>query len=145
VIDELDRLVAEKVMGWRLYKSHPEQSYWASTPEHYALAAVDLSWTWDGRNHEPASYWQPTTNVANDYEVLVHVRENWDADQQDKFVSELTQIWYERCVIAKRRHIELHYEVGDYCKAAFHAEALLSRLRMIDARGDKTVEQRKHK
>lgn len=111
-MNTLNRDCAERVMGWE-YHEHENGSC-------YLGGNKDPSCLWDYRARGD---WSPSTDPAADYEVLVHVRENWGPQKQCAFVVELQKTRY-----AKARHInipamvaDLCYESGDYSRAALAA------------------------
>lgn len=106
---EIDALVAEKVMGWygcfnwgcytsRKYidQKHP--------PEEEFKANED---------------WSPTTDLTADYEVLKHVREDWNDAYRGWFCDELRVVWSTRAnEDGWKNSYQQFYEPGDYSKAA---------------------------
>lgn len=74
----LNRDVAEKVFGWRLFNY--ETGKYAKTEKDYSDAANNDGWTWDGRaRSEEAWQFQPTTeNSPHALEVL-----KWCAEKAD--------------------------------------------------------------
>lgn len=74
----------------------------------------------DGVGYVVARY---TTDPAADYSVLVHVRENWDWEAQQKFAYCLDQRVYMARQIKLRSQIPrtLIYQPGDYSRAALQA------------------------
>lgn len=66
---ELDALVAEKVMGWKL--ENYETSEPASTDRHYLDASRNDGWAWVGRETDIEAWqWQPSTDIAAAWEVV---------------------------------------------------------------------------
>lgn len=100
----IDREIAEKVMGWPR-RSNDYAEWWLTSS--------------GGRFDED---WNPSTNIQHDYEVLKHVRENWDKDMDEKFASHLFNNCNKR-VPARGvgYNVFLYYEPGDYSKAALAA------------------------
>ena len=102
---ELDVLVAEKVMGWRLAIN----GRW-SVPSAHPMSNM------------PSDVPGFTTDPHDDYEVLKHVREKWDGDMQDKFTERLGDVFMKRRGVSENRlNFALRYEPGDYSKAALNA------------------------
>ena len=61
---ELDALVAEKVMGWRLLQ-------WIDEVAEDETWQNDDGWYWDGRGGDYQAYeWEPTTNISDAWLVV---------------------------------------------------------------------------
>lgn len=111
---ERDRLVAEKVMGWRhdyrFSQTHAES--WRIVREGDETPSEIVA----------SGNWSPSTDTAADYAVLCHVREKWDDGDKREFLTALRTIWAARPEAVKGcwNHAELPmaYLVGDYSLAA---------------------------
>lgn len=114
--NELDALVAERVMGWTL--SH-RGNWWNGA---------------NGRNVYSVEMWRPSTCSDCDLFVLGHVREAWKEGRLVRFVSELHRLYVERLRVGGfdtsrfSRHVfsalmdhVLCYRPGDYSRAALAA------------------------
>ena len=66
---ELDRMVAEQVMGWRL------EDYETGLPAPADLYPDADGWAWSGRCGE-AYMWQPSTDLACAWEVVERMRDH---------------------------------------------------------------------
>jgi hypothetical protein len=101
---ELDRIAAVEVMGWT------------------------GAW-WDGvlRDAYNVDKWHPTTNPADDYRVLEHVRDTWGEQQFHLMQIEITAMWRERLEQHQADSPYLQfafgvmYRPGDYARAAIAA------------------------
>lgn len=103
---EEDAEVAEKVFGLQINKLFTHDDY-----DPILVLAAD--------NKPPAAY---TTDPSADYEVLKHVRENWEDGPRLKFCDELNEIWASRALLSQWHNSwEQFYEPGDYAKAALKA------------------------
>lgn len=66
---ELDALVAEKVMGWRLVNYETYEP--ATTPEDYECAAYNDGWEWEGWDEVGEAWkWRPSTDIAAAWQVV---------------------------------------------------------------------------
>jgi hypothetical protein len=68
---EMDALVAERVMGWKLW-SYDEDRY-ASTTDDYMDASVNDGWIWKdetGDSDGEAWEWQPSIDIRAAWEVV---------------------------------------------------------------------------
>lgn len=75
---ELDAMVAERVMGWRLSNYEAEAA--AASDADYADAAINDGWEWEGRaTRREAWQWRPSTDIADAWEVV----EKMAADQPE--------------------------------------------------------------
>ena len=72
-LTELDRMLAEKVMGWKLFNYKTFNP--ASTEEHYADARRNDGWYWSGLENEEAHRWHPTTDIAQAFMVAAKIGE----------------------------------------------------------------------
>ena len=109
---ELDAEVARKVMGWEVHFRNT--AFWVDAADANKLCDRVLASVGD---------WRPSTDPAADYEVLKHVREQWDAEPQAEFKAALEDIWQPR---SRSRGGLIHfyilaYAVGDYSRAALAA------------------------
>lgn len=86
---ELDAEVAREVMGWRIFQTgnagkvlwHESRGEWGNPPAQPTTEPHDPI-----RDHHWAVYVpEYTTDAADDYSVLVKVRETWDHDQLQEF------------------------------------------------------------
>lgn len=93
---EMDALVAEKVMGWTM-----------SERLGYGLPIAS--------SVPPVKCPEYTSDVADDYRVLQHVRENWEFAARFRMGQMLWAMW------DLRGHTELAYEPGDFSLAALAA------------------------
>lgn len=106
---ELDAKVAEKVMGWK--RSQFNANHFEISPSSYRSIVPE---SWHG--------FEPSTNAVDDYEVLKHVRENWEQLMHDKFTECLGKIWVKRREDkTKFVNFAMCYEPGDYSRAALKA------------------------
>jgi hypothetical protein len=102
---EIDAAVAVKVLGWRndglwLYDDYPNGNC-------EVLRLLDF---------------QPTTNPADDYRVLEHVRGEWAGDQKWAMRQELSVMWVDRMPTDTPLDPALfNYRPGDYARAALAA------------------------
>lgn len=65
---------------------------------------------------ETASLRAYTSDPAADYQVLLHVRENWDVEQQKKFSEELARM--NSFYVSWFHHGLLGYKPGNWSRAA---------------------------
>ena len=98
---ELDALVAKEVMGWEW---HEKFMCWYPPGIGATLA----------ESRSPRE-WHPTSNVFNDYEVLVRVRETWDERKLTEFARALDGGWCKGYCIPFGY---VRYQPGDYSRAA---------------------------
>lgn len=86
---ELDVLIAEKVMGWKLYCY--EGDVYAHEPGQYGDAAKNDGWCWEGdtypENRESHQF-APSTDIAAAWEVVEKLSTNgWAVKMQIGFDS----------------------------------------------------------
>ena len=145
--EQIDRLIAEKIFGWKWY--HDKFTYragedcWTETrsvlcsPEKFASFEAKY-----GKSQErgdgavdDSMCPHPSTNPADDYAVLCHVREKlatpeWEGVKWWEYEDALKRIWmrrFARAVPHLRRTLSawvawhLQYEPGDYSRAALAA------------------------
>lgn len=73
----IDRLIAEKVMGWKLY-NYTDSAY-ASNDAHYEDAARNDGWLWEGRGGDSEAWqWCPSTRPNDAQQVREKLAEKWD-------------------------------------------------------------------
>jgi len=96
---ELDAKVAEKVLGLH---TNDHSKYWFDV-----LGTIVYM----------RDFFEPTTDIKCDYEVLKHVRENWSINDQLRMDKEMAGIISFRSVYGAY----LFYQPGDYSKAALKA------------------------
>lgn len=112
---EQDKQIAE-MMGWH-YK---EKLQWNGTRMYY----VD-----DNEKCVYGAPFHPTTDANDDHIVLNHIRENWDQEKVFVFLDILHISLYRKHIdlfseldVAQKTYFNhlniLHYEPGDYSKAA---------------------------
>lgn len=114
----MDALVAEKVMGWTLWRSPCARQ--CDQPDCWKT----------GKRVSPTiriAGWNPSREVQQDYEVLQHVRKHWEVQKQDAFRRELDDILEARYFNSPNRDPDywvstiMFYEPGDYARAALLA------------------------
>jgi len=117
----LDALVAEKVMAWPIITEHTPYRCHRDTAGGVVVRRDDgslMAHIFQVGRGTPV-YWFPTSNASDDYEVLKHVRENWDRGNQLEFARALFSIQRQRGVFSF--HPGYHYEPGDFSRAALKA------------------------
>lgn len=133
---ELDAKVAEKVFGYTGigYYGPPAEGNWAhlssrcfARQEDAEAAAVARFPHMEGHNID-LCYWKEdwgplfvpyyTKSASDDYQVLKHVRENWNRAWKIKFHYALERSWLKR---GPDEFLSEAYEPGDYSKAALAA------------------------
>ena len=72
---ELDRLVAEKVMGWKLVNYETYMP--AKTEADYADAANNDGWMWEGMAGDGEAWqWKPSTDISAAWQVWEKLRQS---------------------------------------------------------------------
>jgi len=136
---ELNALIAEKVMGWRIVKKlrqmppvtcNPTKEPDPSMFPFVWMAPLDCYRFRDNGDYchyqawGEGLVWSPSTDPAADYEVLCHVRERWDAGARDIAGSELVELLSSRVPEAYTLDwAPLWYRTGDYGRSALMALA----------------------
>lgn len=120
---ELDAWVAEHVMGWvwcRYEVDEHEYAFILKPPDKVEPDNVVVEYKGGTVNAYYLLQFSPTTNSIDDYEVLKHVRENWDRGPENKFLAQLRDQVNERRPFGRVscEYSPLYYEPGDYSRAA---------------------------
>ena len=117
---DIDRQIAEKVMGWVepalvLDQKNPDG---LMIPPHAKTKHF----------RSAIAIYPYSTNIQHDYEVLKHCRDTWDDDKLFRLAMELDDLWDKRWIESGFEDRELYadampllYQVGDYSLAALSA------------------------
>lgn len=66
---DLDRLVAEKVMGWKWGPTGADYSGWQGSKQY-------PNGMWNRKNDACRGHWSPSTDIAHAWEVVEHMEQN---------------------------------------------------------------------
>jgi hypothetical protein len=118
---ELDALVAEKVMGWE----RRNVAHRSGTSLYGFTKAVTSAWV--GQDGQPVcalDEWEPTTDIRDDYEVLVKVRETWGKEEREQVFKYAQAEWANRFgwrIPPWMGQEVMAYLPGDWSRAALKA------------------------
>lgn len=110
--EELNHWIAENVMGWKLCDRRAMG--WGEGPPVYSTGEDPEDLNSSPTRRDPRF----STDPADDYLVLVKVRETWDDKQISAFANIAEEVWCHRSNAGSIYDWTILYEVGDWSRAA---------------------------
>ena len=107
---ELDRVIAEKVMGWEFHHDVPGYGDCWLSAEFYASESPSPV----SRVLQIVDEFNPSTNASDDYRVLEHVRETWTMERRNAVGVKFAEIQTDRNFERLEKSEGLNESVADW-------------------------------